>query len=58
MKETVAKDASGTFKVLLETFTPLTPQQSAIPLIKIIDEATREKDGGEFINVDGTKLPW
>lgn len=33
-------------------------EDAAVSLIDIIDGSTREKDGGEFINVDGSRTPW
>ena len=33
-------------------------EECATALIKLIQGATREKDGGEFLNFDGTKIPW
>ncbi|KAJ3783066.1 hypothetical protein GGU10DRAFT_274275 [Lentinula aff. detonsa] len=36
----------------------LSPERCATLLVNIIEESTREKDGGEFINIDGTKIPW
>ncbi|KAK0444527.1 NAD(P)-binding protein [Desarmillaria tabescens] len=34
------------------------PGDAALRLIDIVDGSTREKDGGEFINVDGSRIPW
>ncbi|KAJ3561791.1 hypothetical protein NP233_g9977 [Leucocoprinus birnbaumii] len=34
------------------------PEDAAEKLINIVESATRETHGGEFINVDGTKIPW
>ncbi|KIK51420.1 hypothetical protein GYMLUDRAFT_234133 [Collybiopsis luxurians FD-317 M1] len=36
----------------------ISPEECATALIKLIQGATREKDGGEFINFDGTKISW
>lgn len=54
----MAHDESGTFKVLLEQFPAQTAEEAAKLLVDLIDKATRETNGGEFINVDGTKVPW
>jgi hypothetical protein len=27
-------------------------------LVKIIDESTRDGEGGQFVNLDGTRIPW
>lgn len=56
--ENVATDKLGVFEALTKQFPPQSPKEAAVQLIKIIDEATRDKDGGEFINIDGTKMPW
>lgn len=58
VQESLANDEVGVLKRLLEQFPPQTPQEAAKLLIDLIDKATRETSGGEFINVDGTKLPW
>ncbi|KAJ7769958.1 NAD(P)-binding protein [Mycena metata] len=36
----------------------MSPEESAKRVMSIIDGATREKEGGEFWDVDGSKLPW
>ncbi|KAF7982489.1 hypothetical protein HWV62_28070 [Athelia sp. TMB] len=36
----------------------ITTEESAAGLVKIIEESTREKDGGEFLVYDGTKAAW
>ncbi|KJA17397.1 hypothetical protein HYPSUDRAFT_46477 [Hypholoma sublateritium FD-334 SS-4] len=56
--EAVAKDNTGIFKRMLEEFPPRTPDEAAKLLVDLIDKATRETSGGEFIDIDGTKLPW
>ncbi|KAF9024456.1 NAD(P)-binding protein [Hymenopellis radicata] len=33
-------------------------ETAARMLVGIVEDATREKDGGEFVNIDGTKIPW
>lgn len=40
------------------TANPPTVQAVSVALIKLIDEATRDKDSGCFVHVDGTRLPW
>jgi hypothetical protein len=32
--------------------------EGCVHLVKIIEESTREKDGGEFLNFDGTRIGW
>ncbi len=29
----------------------------AVSLVRLIDGSTREKEGGQFVHVDGTRLP-
>ena len=36
----------------------ITAEESAAGLVKVIEESTREKDGGEFLVYDGSKLAW
>jgi len=36
----------------------ITPEASAKAVLKIVDEATIEKDGGVYRNFDGTTFPW
>lgn len=54
--EIVAKDDSGLFKNFVTGKEPTTAE-AAIPLLKIIDESTREKDGGLFARIQGDKVP-
>ncbi|CAA7264442.1 unnamed protein product [Cyclocybe aegerita] len=35
-----------------------TPDEAAVIIVDTIENSTREKDGGEFIDVDVGKLPW
>ena len=54
----MAKDESGLFKRMLEQFPANSTEKASELLIDIIDKATRETSGGEFIDVDGSKIPW
>ncbi|KIK51419.1 hypothetical protein GYMLUDRAFT_89045 [Collybiopsis luxurians FD-317 M1] len=36
----------------------ISPEECATALVRLIEGATREKDGGEFMNIDGTKISW
>ena len=53
-------DKSGSLQKLVDEDAPNLPSVDtvALSLIKLIDESTREKDGGEFLYVDGTHLTW
>lgn len=37
---------------------PLTPEESAAAVLKVVDAATREKSGGKFLSYDGSDLVW
>ncbi|KAF8970822.1 hypothetical protein BDZ97DRAFT_1788873 [Flammula alnicola] len=50
------RDTSGILESLKGMM--VTPAVAATALVNTIEGSTREKDGGEFINVDGTKIPW
>lgn len=56
----VDRDTSGTFRRLVGEHAPDLPSvyTAAVSLLKVVDESTRAKDGGEFLHVDGTHLPW
>ena len=36
----------------------LTPDKSATSVLDLVDNSTREKDGGKFLNYDGTAFEW
>ncbi|KJA22255.1 hypothetical protein HYPSUDRAFT_41149 [Hypholoma sublateritium FD-334 SS-4] len=62
LRNAIENDKSGTLQKLAVDDGSLnwraTVETVSVSLIKIIDESTREKDGGEFIHVDGTRIPW
>lgn len=35
-----------------------TPEAAANLLVDIIRASTREKEGGQFVNIEGTRHPW
>lgn len=50
------KQMIGAFKAYAPTFEgPITPQQSVEMVLKVIDEATLEKNGGSFVSHYGNK---
>ncbi|PPQ89250.1 hypothetical protein CVT25_001329 [Psilocybe cyanescens] len=51
---------SGSLNKIVEQFGKFpTADKAAVLLLKIIDESTtREKDDGQFINLDGARIPW
>lgn len=44
--------------LLAKSIPLITTEESAAGLVKVIEESTREKDGGEFLVYDGSKLAW
>jgi hypothetical protein len=42
----------------IKSYGGITTETSARLILNIVDEATIEKDGGVFRNVDGTTYPW
>lgn len=57
---TILADKSGEYQDLIKKRgygLPPAPEVAAL-LLKIIDNSTREENGGEFMSVDGGKLPW
>ncbi|CAA7260849.1 unnamed protein product [Cyclocybe aegerita] len=50
-------DTTGEIAKLLDQASVSVEDASAM-LVNIIDNATREKEGGEFVNVDGGRIPW
>ncbi|KAF8873594.1 hypothetical protein CPB84DRAFT_1798234 [Gymnopilus junonius] len=55
--ENRAADKSGTLAPVQDAMA-VTPEVAATSLVSVIDSATRDTHGGEFINVDGEKIPW
>ncbi len=52
-------DTTGLLNKVVETLPTLPTVEAAYALlVKLIDESTREKEGGQFVNIDGTRLPW
>lgn len=43
---------------LIRSMSLMTTEQSARGILDIVENSTREKDGGTFINVDGTRWDW
>ncbi|CAA7264441.1 unnamed protein product [Cyclocybe aegerita] len=50
-------DPTHTFKkVSIDEVTK--PNDATVLLVDIVENATRENEGGQFINIDGSRLPW
>ncbi|KJA22262.1 hypothetical protein HYPSUDRAFT_41161 [Hypholoma sublateritium FD-334 SS-4] len=60
LRVAVAEDKSGVLQTLIDAETSNVPtvETVSVSLIKLIDESTRDKEGAQFVNVDGTRLPW
>ncbi|KJA23333.1 hypothetical protein HYPSUDRAFT_201362 [Hypholoma sublateritium FD-334 SS-4] len=54
----MANDTIGAFGAVLENVTLQTPDEAAKALVDLIDGATRKEEGGEFVDVDGSRIPW
>lgn len=50
-------DKTGLLAPILDS-AAITPVAAASLLVNIIDNSTREKEGGEFVNIDGTRITW
>jgi hypothetical protein len=50
-------DKSGILTKMLEEH-GMSIAEGSTHLVKIIEESTREKDGGEFVNFDGNRMGW
>ncbi|KAK0190216.1 NAD(P)-binding protein [Armillaria mellea] len=50
-------DKTGTLAPIQDALA-ISAEKAATLLLGIVENSTREKDGGEFINVDGQKLTW
>ena len=59
VRSNVAADKTGLLKARYEN-NPDIPTVEAVSnsVINLIDESAREKDGGQFLHVDGTHLAW
>ena len=59
MQAAVAADPSGMMKEMVDQHPTLpTVGTVSVSLIDIVDGSTREKDGGQFVHVDGTRIQW
>ena len=55
----IPTDTIGFFRKWAETNPDVASVDTvAGPLLNIIDESTREKEGGQFVHIDGSRLPW
>ncbi|KAF9472594.1 NAD(P)-binding protein [Pholiota conissans] len=59
LRTTIADDITGKFADAVEKQgVPLTPDAAANKMIDIIMTATREGEGGQYVNIDSSRLPW
>lgn len=42
----------------IKNFATISPEESAAGILQVVDASTREKDGGKFLNYDGSALEW
>ncbi|KAF9465515.1 hypothetical protein BDZ94DRAFT_1214692 [Collybia nuda] len=50
-------DTSGTLGPIQDT-AAISAEKAAPLLLHVVESSTREKDGGEFLNIDGQKIAW
>ncbi len=50
-------DKTGTLAPIQDAMA-MSTEEAAPLLVGVVENATREKDSGEFMNIDGQKLPW
>ncbi|KAJ3501770.1 hypothetical protein NLJ89_g9192 [Agrocybe chaxingu] len=50
-------DKTGEIAKLLDQAS-VSIEDASVMLVNIVDNATREKEGGEFVDVDGGRIPW
>lgn len=55
---TKSQDTTGVISDMTAQYSDFpTAEKAAVLLLDIIDGSTREKDGGQFVNVDGRRVP-
>jgi hypothetical protein len=57
-RDAVGNNKTGTLRELAEKMSVQSVEVASAKLIDIIDNSTREKEGGEFVTVDGERIPW
>ena len=57
MQIAFAEDKTGVFEKIVNG-NMIDPADAAGILVKLIDESTREKDGGQYVHRDGSRLEW
>ena len=50
--------SGGLQKMIQERGGALSVGTVSVSLVRLINESTREKEGGQFVHVDGSRLPW
>lgn len=51
------QDPTGIFEKVVDGNMILVEEAAPI-LVKLIDQSTREKEGGQFVHIDGTRIEW
>lgn len=55
----LAADKTGVFRAIFADAPPQPAVATVVAsLLALVDNATREKRGGEFVHVDGTHIAW
>ncbi len=57
MQIAFAEDKTGVFEKIVNG-NMIDPAVAAGILVPLIDESTREKDGGQYVDRDGSRLEW
>lgn len=56
-REARARDTTGAMAKLQDEL-GVSMEEGGRLLVAIIEESTRATHGGQFVNIDGTRLPW
>ena len=54
----MTRAAAAEMGAKLEDFGPITTEESAAKILKVVDIATKERPGGKFWSYDGSRLTY
>ena len=57
-RHAIENDKAGALLELAEKMSVQPVEVASARLIDIIDNSTREKEGGEYVTIEGERLPW
>lgn len=57
MQIAFAEDETGVFEKIVDG-NMIEPDVAAAILVKLIDHSTRQKEGGEYVDRDGSRIEW